>query len=175
MKLRTLILAGCILLSACEAETTASESPPEVRVITVQETGKIAAAWEAEAAAYEVVAENNLRSQKETKEIMRGSSSWSELVELHRESEALHRERIVVSRERAAEAEAVSLEEAVQYAWLAGGVMASLARESAEEYQYSRSMGDYAKEQAAEAEAWERAARAWKEVVAAAVAQAREE
>ena len=52
MKTRILIFATCFLLAACESETPLPEAP-EVKIIEVQETGKITAAWEAEALAWE--------------------------------------------------------------------------------------------------------------------------
>ena len=54
---RTLLLATCFLLAGCLSETSEPETP-EVRVIDVRETAKITTAWEAEAKAYEIFAED---------------------------------------------------------------------------------------------------------------------
>ena len=165
MKTRTLVFAVCLLFTACESETEIPEAP-EVHIIEVRETGKIAAAWEAEAQALEVEAEWALMDHQDSERLLKGTRGWRDLEAMYRESEALDRERIAERRERAARAEEVSLEEALREG-LDAWVQVSVNREHADKWRGDRIMGDLVKRFDAEAEAWEPVLEAWMEVVEA--------
>ena len=166
MKTRTLILAACFLLTACESKTEAPEAAPEVQIVEVQETGKIKAAWEAEAEAYEAEAEAQVRE----------AQAW-EAENLDIDVDLIDWEYVASDRwERAARAEKVSLEPALRYV-LRARSSASMARSSAS---HAREIAEiwrgglrwHAKVEAYEAQAedrsaqaWDRAAQAWREVV----------
>ena len=60
---RTLLLAACFLLAGCLSETSEPEMPG-VRVIKVRETAKITTAWETEAVAWKLFAEDLQRERR---------------------------------------------------------------------------------------------------------------
>ena len=149
MKTRTLVFAACLLLTACESETEIPEAPPEVTIIKVRETGKITAAWEAEALAWEAMA----------------AYSAFAFGEEHGQSQL---EVAAERRERAVAAEEASLEMALKEG-LSAQEWVSDRREFLRTASWKRPWltADELRYKQAEAEAWERALQAWKEVVEA--------